>query len=150
MKPLGWIALGLALIFLVLLWPLQSPGQVTSITLDWTAPGDDGNVGTASTYEMRWSTALPDTTGLSVAGPAGTPALNSWWQAATVVGSMPAPLVAGTAQSKTVTGTFSPGTYYFLMKACDEVPNCSGYSNLAAKVILDTQPPSRILDLISR
>lgn len=150
MKPFGWIALALVVVCLVLLWPLRSQGQVTSITLDWTAPGDDGNVGTASSYEMRWSTTRPDTTGLAAAGPSGTTAVNSWWAAATVVGSMPAPLVAGTTQTKTVTGSFTPNTYYFLMKACDEVPNCSPYSNLAAKVIVDTTPPARILDLIVR
>jgi hypothetical protein len=150
MKWYGWLIVALGVVAIVLLWPLRAPAQVTSITLDWTAPGDDGNVGTATSYEMRWSTTRPDTTGLAAAGPAGTPAVNSWWSSATVVGTMPAPLVAGTTQTKIVTGTFAPNTYYFLLKACDEVPNCSGYSNLAAKVILDAVPPARILDLIVR
>ena len=31
-------------------------GDTVSVTLTWTAPGDDGMVGTCSLYDMRWST----------------------------------------------------------------------------------------------
>ena len=49
----------------------------SSITLSWTAPGDDGNTGTATTYDIRYRTG-PSTTQLGVGhaghrrtGPAG-------------------------------------------------------------------------------
>lgn len=123
--------------------PPTAHSQATSITIDWTSPGDDGVVGTASLYEMRYSTVNPDTTSIT--------AMNSWWSAATVVTGMPLPLIAGTAQSKVVVGTFPSGAnYYFVIKTCDEVPNCSSYSNVAVKFIPDTLPPARIVDLRSR
>lgn len=141
------------LVAVVALMAHRGHSQSASVTLDFTAPGDDGNVGTASTYQLRYSTTLPDTTGLSASGPGGTTALNAWWNAATVYASTPIPLVAGTKQTITVSPTppFQTGvTYYFIMKACDEVPNCSAYSNLASKLIPDLTPPGRIVDLIAR
>jgi hypothetical protein len=140
-----WIGLGaLAVLGLILFVPFRGKGraQTPSITLDWTAPGDDGVVGTATTYQMRWSSVRPDTTSQA--------AMDTWWASATNVTNLPTPQVSGTAQSKVVIGPFSPGTYYFLMKACDEVPNCSLYSNLASKTITDTTPPNRIIDLLAR
>lgn len=139
---LAGIVLLLALLFIPFL-PGKAVAQLPSVTLDWTAPGDDGAIGTASTYQMRWSTVRPDTT--------STAAMDAWWAAATSVPGLPAPAVSGTRQSVTVAGPFPAGqTYYFVMKACDEVPNCSAYSNVAAKPVADTTPPSRILDLIVR
>ena len=75
----------------------------------------------------------------------------SWWNAANVVPAISAPGVVGDTDSVTVAGTFRTGThYYFLIKACDEVPNCSGYSNVADVFIPDTVPPSPIIDLRPR
>jgi len=141
---LGIVGAVVGLLFILLFVPLiPVHAQVPSITLDWTAPGDDGNVGTASTYEMRWSTSKPDTTTLA--------AMENWWSTATAVSAMPAPLPSGTTQSKTVPGPFVTGTtYYFVIKACDEVANCSAYSNVASKFVPDTLPPSRIIDLRPR
>ena len=135
------IALGIgALLILLFIIPFPTHAQVASITLDWTAPGDDGNVGTASSYEMRWSTSLPDT--------ANAAAMNAWWTAATPVAAMPTPTLAGSSQSKVVPGPFTTGaTYYFVMRACDEVPNCSAFSNVASKFLPDSTPPARIIDL---
>ena len=126
---------------LLLLGVGLSTAQLPSLTLDWTAPGDDGNVGTCTAYSMRWSTTRPDTTA------SGTPT-SAWWNAANVVPNIPTPLVAGTPQSVTVAGPFQPGTYYFVLTACDEVPNCS-YSNVAVKTItlLDVIFPARVKDL---
>ena len=131
----------LALILFVIPFPVHA--QVATIALEWTSPGDDGNVGTATTYQMRWSTTKPDTTSAA--------AMDSWWNAASVVTGLPAPLIAGSTQSYAVPGPFTTGaTYYFAMKACDEVPNCSTYSNVASKFLPDTLPPARIIDLIAR
>ena len=144
MKTFLLILAGIALACLVLfVLPFPVHSQVASITLDWTSSGDDGVVGTASTYEMRWATTRPDTT--------SSTSMDSWWATATIVPSMPTPLISGTSQSKQVTGPFLSGaTYYFVMKACDEVPLCSPYSNVASKFIPDTIPPSRIIDLRTR
>lgn len=137
------VSIFIILLIIVLLLPIipgKSIAQVPSITLDWIAPGDDGMIGTASTYEMRWSTTAPDTTSQTTMG--------TWWAAATIITGLPTPNISGTAETFTVPGPFaSSQTYYFVMKACDEVPNCSVYSNVAWKFVPDTLPPSRIIDL---
>jgi len=119
----------------------KAHAQTASITLDWTAPGDDGNVGTATTYEMRWRPIAPDTTSQAT--------ILTWWNLATIVTGLPNPQVAGTSQSVIVSpsGGFAPGTYYFIMRAADEVPNVSTFSNTTFKVIVDTVAPARVTDL---
>jgi hypothetical protein len=139
----AWLLISLGLLALILFLPLRGESQVPSVTLDWTSPGDDNFVGTATSYEMRFSQARPDTSSLA--------AMTTWWNGATVVSLLPAPVIAGTPQSVVVPGTFLAGeTYYFIMKACDEVPNCSSFSNVAIKIVPDATPPSRIIDLIAR
>jgi len=91
----------------------------SSITLKWTAPGDDGNTGTASSYDIRYSTS---SVGTDTA---------SWWTSADTVLNEPSPSSAGSQDSCVVTGLVSNTTYYFVMKAADEVPNWSGFSNVA-------------------
>lgn len=91
----------------------------TSITLIWTTPGDDGTVGTAFLYDIRYSTA-------SVVGDT-----ISWWNTADTVAGEPLPSSAGTEDSCQVTGLSSETTYYFLIKTADEVSNWSGFSNVA-------------------
>lgn len=127
----------------ILFLPLPGDAQVPSITLDWDAPGDDGNIGTASTYQLRRATSRPDTTSLVD--------MDAWWAAATVC-PVPVPAVAGTRQSITITAAFGPATYYFVLKTCDEVPNCSPYSNVAVRIITaaDVTPPARVINLIAR
>ena len=85
-----------------------------SITLTWTAPGDDGSTGTASQYDIRYSTAVITD--------------NNWDSASQVTGE-PAPQIAGTNQSFTVTGLNPSTTYYFAIKTADEVANWSIISN---------------------
>ena len=87
----------------------------TSLTLTWTAPGDDGLVGTASQYDIRYSTSAIDT--------------EASWEGATVVSDPPTPQAPGSTETFTVTG-ISPGTrYYFALKTADEAPNWSDLSN---------------------
>lgn len=138
---IGVIVAVLAVFAAVLFLPVgRGHAQVPNVTVVWTSPGDDGNVGTAATYQLRYRTT----------GIAGTDTL-SWWNAATSAPAMPIPRVAGSTDSVTVQGPFVGGsTIYFLLKACDEIPNCSGYSNLAVKVVPDFTPPGRIIDLIVR
>jgi hypothetical protein len=88
-----------------------------SITLTWTAPGDDGSVGTATTYDIRYSTSTIN---------------EGNWASATQASGEPTPQVAGTVQNMVVSGLNSGTTYYFAMKTSDEVPNTSAISNVAS------------------
>jgi hypothetical protein len=109
----------------------------STVTLVWTAPGDDGNIGTANRYDLRYRT-----TPIS-----GTDTL-TWWNAATPVTGLPTPRAAGSTDSMRVRGLTPVTTYYFLLKAADEVPNWSGYSNVAVKTTSgDLTAPSVIADL---
>ena len=104
------------------------------MALKWTAPGDDGNLGIATAYDLRYSNAPINTSNFSSATP---------------VSPQPVPAVAGTSQSYVVFN-LSPGTnYYFAIKARDEVGNWSALSNV--KQILtaatDTAPPAAVHDL---
>jgi hypothetical protein len=118
--------------------PGQAVAQTTdTTTVEWTAPGDDGNSGTATTYQLRYRT-----TAIS-----GTDTL-SWWNAATTVPNLPAPRVAGSTESMVVRGLNRTLTYYFILRTADEVPNWSGFSNIAIKLpSADGTPPAAITDL---
>lgn len=120
-------------------------GQVANVILTWTAPGDDGNIGTAAKYDVRYSTTKPDTTTQT--------AKDAWWAAATVTTNPPTPLVAGSAQTMTVTpaGGFVVGqTYYFVIRTRDESGNWSDWSNVAWKAVTDVVPPAACNDLRAR
>jgi parallel beta-helix repeat protein len=108
----------------------QSPAKVTnltvttttssSVTLSWTAPGDDGNSGVAAQYDLRFSTMVPgmDTT--------------SWWNSATKVSAVPAPKSAGTAESFIISGLQPNTTYYLALKTADEASNWSSVSKVTS------------------
>jgi hypothetical protein len=103
-----------------------------SITLRWTAPGDDDTTGTAVQYDIRYSTS-PITS-------------EAEWNAATPVGGIPSPQPAGTNETFEVGGLYLSSTYWFALKTADEVPNWSDLSNTAgsttevAPVWLGPQP----------
>ena len=109
----------------------------STVLLNWTAPGDDGTVGRATTYDIRYRTVgitANDTT--------------SWWNAATQVTGEPAPGTAGATDSMRVRGLAPLTTYYFMIRAADEVPNWSGYSNVAVRATSgDATAPGTIADL---
>jgi len=106
----------------------------TSIRLNWTAPGDDGMVGTAAQYDIRYSTAV-----ITAAN----------FNSATAVTTPPTPLAAGTYQNYTVSGLQSGATYYFAMKTADEVPNWSAISNVVSLATSqDATPPATTTNLI--
>ena len=88
-----------------------------SITLSWTAPGDDGGSGTATSYDIRYST---------------NSITEANWSSATQVTGEPLPQVAGTNQSMTISGLSTNTTYYFAIKTADEVPNISNISNVVS------------------
>ncbi len=104
----------------------------TSLTLAWTATGDDGNSGTAVAYDIRYSTtAIVDEATFAAAQP---------------VPGTPAPLAAGTAQTLQVTSLTPDTTYYFAMEVTDDAGNVSALSNVAETTTLppDTTPPAAV------
>jgi hypothetical protein len=124
------ISLGLAILLLA---PVLCHAQ--SVTLVWTAPGDDGNIGTASNYEMRYSQSPINT--------------SNWGQATPATG-LPAPQVAGTRQSVTVAGLTQGTTYYFAIRTQDDAGNWSPLSNvLVWDWVYDTAPPSAPSGLVA-
>ncbi|MBU8934539.1 MAG: fibronectin type III domain-containing protein [candidate division Zixibacteria bacterium] len=88
-----------------------------SVILSWTAPGDDGTEGTASQYDIRYSTSLID---------------DASWNNATQATDEPSPQIAGGIETFEVTELDPGTTYYFAIKTADEVPNWSTLSNVVS------------------
>lgn len=87
----------------------------TECILTWTSTGDDGLVGRASSYDIRYSTERITE--------------DNWHSAVQVTGE-PSPKSSGRPDT-CVVSVLTPGTnYYFAMKVADEVPNWSGLSNM--------------------
>jgi len=93
----------------------------TPVTLEWTAPGDDGNKGTASWYAIRYST---DST------------VVRQWDFALRVLDKPLPKPAGTKEQYTVSVPPVDSNYYFGIKSQDEAGNWSALSNIASEFAL--------------
>jgi hypothetical protein len=93
------------------------PGTTAgTIILGWTAPGDDGNSGTADLYIIRYSTESLD---------------ESSWASAETYADSPKPIPAGNYQSIAMTG-LTPGEYYYIAaKARDDSGHESDISNIA-------------------
>lgn len=87
-----------------------------TVTLQWTAPGDDGYIGTASSYDLRFSRS------------AITPATFVF---ATKLNMAYLPGVAGSREHLTVVGLTPGVAYYFAMRATDDAGNWSPVSNIA-------------------
>jgi len=105
-----------------------------AIVLTWTAPGDDGLEGRASSYEIRY---------------ADGPITGETWDFATTVENVPEPGMAGEMESLTLP-ELGFGTWYAALRSADEVPNWSELSNVASTAILpDTLPPDPIDDLVA-
>jgi len=81
-----------------------------TISLTWTATGDDGTEGTATFYEVRYSTDPIDETN---------------WDLATLAPHAPPPAPSGTPESMEVVGLDANTFYYFAIKAFDEWANGS-------------------------
>ncbi|RXZ79716.1 hypothetical protein EBB07_21950 [Paenibacillaceae bacterium] len=94
---------------------LAGTATSSAIPLSWTAPGDDGNIGTAAAYEIRYSTAN---------------ITEGNWASATLASGVPAPAAAGTTQNYTLSGLTPNTTYYVAIKTRDEALNVSGLSNI--------------------
>ena len=92
-----------------------------SLTLTWTAPGDDGNNGTATEYDIRYATANID---------------NENWEFAIQASGEPAPGPAGSNETFVVDGLTAATTYYFALKTIDDAGNRANLSNIASGATL--------------
>jgi hypothetical protein len=95
--------------------------DTTSITLVWTAPGDDSSFGTAFQYDIRYDTVVVTE--------------DNWFQAEQVVDE-PVPQIAGSNQMQLVENLSMNTTYYFALKSADDSGNVSGLSNVAIGITL--------------
>ena len=86
-----------------------------TVRLNWTAVGDDANVGTATSYDIRYSTSAITAANFS---------------SATQASGAPTPKVSGSAETFTVSGLSGSTLYYFAIKAVDEGGNASAISNI--------------------
>jgi hypothetical protein len=86
-----------------------------SVTLHWTAPGDDGMVGRATAYALRYSTA---------------PITPANFASAKKIYGLPAPLPAGSLESFTITGLAAGTNFYFAIETCDDAGQWSQLSNV--------------------
>ncbi|HEX5133393.1 MAG TPA: DNRLRE domain-containing protein, partial [Candidatus Krumholzibacteria bacterium] len=84
-----------------------------SITLTWTAPGDDGTRGTATSYILKES---------------GAEITSANFGSATEITGVPAPGAAGAAETFTVTPIDTLVNHYFAIRAKDEAGNTAPVS----------------------
>jgi len=96
--------------------------STTSLTLRWTAPGDDGNQGIATEYDIRYSQSSIIT--------------EAEWNVATQVVGEPAPSPALSTETFTVIGLNPSTMYWFALKTSDNVGNWSNLSNAAGDATL--------------
>jgi len=123
------IFLVVRLLFLVVIGPQNLSAQevtATTVTLSWTAPGDDGLDGTASQYDIRYSK---------------TPITDANWHLAYPLANLPSPREAGNHETVVVDGLDPATDYYFGIRAADEVPNWSGLSNIIIRRTLEVPLP---------
>jgi hypothetical protein len=92
-----------------------------SVNLSWTSVGDDGPLGTATSYLVRYSTSIISN--------------DDAWNAATpVTTGIPTPQAAGNSESMVVSGLVPGQTYYFAIRARDEESNQGALSNSPSAV----------------
>lgn len=102
----------------------------SSATFAWTAPGDDGDLGQADQYDIRYS--------------AGVLSEGNWEEAIAIdVPFQPSP--AGEEERFTAYG-FREGEWHIALKTADEVPNWSPISN-AVFLTVTNEAPERVTDL---
>jgi len=101
----------------------------TSIQILWTSTGDDGSVGQAESYDVRYT-------------PLGAIDTEAKFTAATQATGEPAPSVSGQPEAFTITGLSAGTTYFFAAKIVDEAGNASALSNSIGSRTLDDVNPA--------
>jgi len=84
------------------------------VSLAWTAPGDDGQTGTAAAYEIRWL---------------NSPFTEPDWVSGTTIGPPPVPVAAGEEQTARVGPVPGGVERHLALRARDEAGNWSLVSN---------------------
>lgn len=105
----------------------------TTAALNWSATGDDSLTGTATSYDVRYSTV---------------PITGANWASATQTTGEPAPGAPGTSQNFTVSALTRQTTYYFAVRVADDVGNLSALSNVPSATTPDQTRPASINDLV--
>jgi hypothetical protein len=116
-------AVPVAALLAALAVPSALPAQTLTraITLLWTATGDNGTVGQAAKYDLRYTANQV----------VGTDTL-TWWNTSAVVNMtsyVPSP--AGQRDSAVVAGLVVGKKYYAILRVADSAGNWSGFSNIA-------------------
>ncbi len=106
--------------------------SLTSLTLAWTATGDNNWDGQASAFDLRYATFPISSANFSSA----TPATN-----------LPNPGASGTPRQFTINGLQSSTRYYFALRVYDELQQTRGLSNNAEGVTLGVRV-ARTLQLV--
>ena len=109
---------------------LKAEAAGDRVTLAWTAPGDDGEKGTASVYQIKYA-AKPILE--FVPFPEKMKTHIAFWGSENV-SDEPAPEAAGAKESYTFKG-LKPGKYWFAIKTRDERNNQSKISNIVMAVV---------------
>ena len=90
----------------------------------WDAPGDDGVLGKAASYQARRSTSAP---GVNP---------ENWWNAAVPMTGLPVPKYAGDDENYIATGLSSGTVYYIAVRALDDAGNLSPLNSSSIKSLL--------------
>lgn len=129
MPSIGRFCVGRSLLIaLAIVVHATAASAYSGVRLHWTAPGDDGLIGRATRYDVRYS-LLPIT--------------SANFAAATAVTGLPTPPVGGKQDSVAVTGLMAGVSYYFAMKTADEANNWSAMSNVLLRpaIVLGVEGP---------
>ncbi len=116
--------------------PARAAAQLdphNSLTLTWTATGNDGDVGQVSSYHLYYSTT-----------PVGADT-TAWWNAVPAsqrLTLLPPLAPAGHPDSTHVTGLTPGTTYYFVIVGLDQAANQAGYSNVAVGATQSCKAPA--------
>lgn len=106
----------------------------TSAILSWTAVGDDGQTGTAASYEIRYSFST---------------ITSKNWSKANKIDNVIKPSKSGVTEKNIVLDLKSKTKYYFAIKVSDEAPNVSDLSNVVSATtkqagVVDNIPPAKV------
>ena len=122
LRPLKPAAGALALLLATLLY--SAPGYAQTVFTDslwvlWSSGWDDGAVGQASWYDLRYTTSAPGADTLA------------WWASATLAEMPSPPLSSGRADSVLVNGLVPGRRYYFLLRSVDDEAHPSPFTRVA-------------------
>ncbi len=98
--------------------PVLAADASNSVTITWTAPGDNEYIGQAVRYDIRYAI-------FSIT--------NNNWHQATMVQNPPTPKPANSTETFLITGLNPKTKYYFAIKTYDAEENESLLSNVAVK-----------------